>query len=60
MSLFVISLTTVLVTLEAKAKEGYDEASYKGRDACESAKHNDSEAAAKGSEKASGAWETEK
>ena len=39
--------------VEAKAKEGYDEAAYKERDACESARYNAKEAADKGSKKAS-------
>ena len=55
MSLFLVSLTTVLVT----SKEGYDEA-YKGRDACESAMYYAKEAAAEGSEKAYEACETTK
>ena len=46
--------------VEAKAKEGYDEAAYKGRDACESARYNAKEAADKGSKKASEACETTK
>ena len=41
-------------------KERYDEAVYKGRDACKSAKYNDEEAAGKGAEKASEACETTK
>ena len=36
MSLFVVSLTSTSY-VEAKAREGYHEAAYKGRDACESA-----------------------
>ena len=68
--------------VESKAREGYDEAAYKGRDACETAKYNDKrqllrdlrrllkharlpsarpkEAADKGFEKASEAWEITK
>ena len=46
--------------VEAKAKEGYLEAAYKGRDPYESAKYKAKEAAAEGFEKASEAWQTTK
>ena len=43
-----------------KARQGYIETAYKGRDARKSAKYIAKEAAAKGSEKAAEAWETTK